>query len=264
MSKPREPAALTLQVYMKYNKLAEKYNNGSFILKVFEEASSTNDEIKAFLSEDKVSICIACRQNSGRGRLGRSFSSEAGGLYISFAKKFDGVAEEVFSIMPLSSLCVVNAVEPETGGGLSIKWPNDVLLGSRKLCGILAEGCLHQGEFYLILGIGINVNNSLPEGLDTAVSIKAYTGRTSDTEEIAERLIEEVVGLLCMDREERAGKFEIYREKCGTIGKTVRFMQNGETITGKVTWVNDNGALVLRSENGKERLIISGEATILK
>ena len=67
-----------------------------------------------------------------------------------------------------------------------------------------------------------------------------------------------------MDREERAGKFEIYREKCGTIGKTVRFMQNGETITGKVTWVNDNGALVLRSENGKERLIISGEATILK
>lgn len=128
---------------------------------IFEETvDSTNTALKALARAGALSgtVLIARQQTGGRGRLGRSFESPPEGLYLSMLLKTTLPAERTLTITPMAAVAVCRTVEVVCGLSPEIKWPNDVLLDGRKLCGILTELSVQGAEASLVLGVGVNVN----------------------------------------------------------------------------------------------------------
>lgn len=139
---------------------------------------------------------LSIRQTAGRGRRGRSFLSEPGGLYLSYLIRPHESAQELLHLTALAGLCVCNAVRQVTGMQPSIKWPNDPVLNGKKLCGILTELSVSletQEPEYVVIGIGINCNQTqFPQELDMATSLRIEAGRPADVNAIAAALLLEL------------------------------------------------------------------------
>ena len=158
----------------------ERLLDGSFPadrLIVLPEVDSTNTYLKQLASNgapDETAV-LSIRQTAGRGRRGRSFLSEPGGLYLSYLIRPHESAQELLHLTALAGLCVCNAVRQVTGMQPSIKWPNDPVLNGKKLCGILTELSVSletQEPEYVVIGIGINCNQTqFPQELDMATGV---------------------------------------------------------------------------------------------
>ena len=166
-------------------------------LKVFKSLSSTNDWIKEHQENlAPGTVVITSHQTSGRGRQGRSFHSPADqGIYFSLLYKGDTIPR--FDFVTITAALAVTTVLEELGFSPAIKWVNDIYLDKHKVCGILTEGELEleTGQMkYLVLGIGINVNNeSFPAELSkVATSLRLAGGHPFDLNELAAKLIDEV------------------------------------------------------------------------
>ena len=231
-------------------------------LAIFHELASTNDTVKSFAGSGKLGVVIANRQTMGRGRLGRSFEAPEGGLYISFIYRPEYDFTDIFSVMPLAALCVCDTVKSVCGEDCMIKWPNDVLLYGKKICGILAESYYKDSAGYLILGIGINFNSQLPAELTMASSVKELTGSETDLDDAAAHLIDSVFRLLNNTPEENKMLMDEYRSRCVNIGRDVTVTYNGRKTDGRVTGISDSGALIVRTGEDGSIEISSGEATL--
>lgn len=239
-----------------------KTDIGRVSLEVLDEAVSTNDTVIGMKNSDSLCVAIAVRQTGGRGRLGRSFASPKGGLYISFKKALAGDIEDVFSIMPLAALCVCDTVEALCRVKCEIKWPNDVLVGGKKICGILAQAHIKGDARYLILGIGINFNGELPKELTAAASLKDVTGEKTDLDRAAAFLIDSVARLLSTTSYGSSALMEGYRQRCVNIGRKVTVTYGGCRVDGVVTGISEIGGLMIVSDSGERIIITSGEATL--
>ena len=150
---------------------------------LYTETDSTNTRAKELLRKgentETGTLLLADRQTAGRGRMGRSFSSPAGeGIYMSLILKPELSPEKYHMITLLAAMAISQAFENLYKIKADIKWPNDILVHEKKLVGILTEGVLPD---YVILGIGINVNNqSFPEQLTNAGSLLLETGKPQD------------------------------------------------------------------------------------
>ena len=124
-----------------------------------DEVDSTNNVCKTLAAQgaDDTAV-IARRQTAGKGRLGRSFRSPEGGLYLSVLWR-GCPAEQLLTVTPLAAVAVCRAIEQTCGAVCGIKWCNDVVLNGKKLCGILTESSLRPdgGAEWLVVGIGVNV-----------------------------------------------------------------------------------------------------------
>ena len=179
----------------------ERLLDGSFPadrLIVLPEVDSTNTYLKQLASNgapDETAV-LSIRQTAGRGRRGRSFLSEPGGLYLSYLIRPHESAQELLHLTALAGLCVCNAVRQVTGMQPSIKWPNDPVLNGKKLCGILTELSVSletQEPEYVVIGIGINCNQTqFPQELDMATSLRIEAGRPADVNAIAAALLLEL------------------------------------------------------------------------
>ncbi len=249
---------------MTYNEINKYIENGSgeYELYVKDKVSSTNDEIKPLSDPGRTVILVSLSQSGGRGRLGRVFSSPKGGLYISFCRKIQGDIEDIFTFMPLSALCVCNMLEAVCGIKCGIKWPNDVLYGGKKICGILSEMFSSGNENYLILGIGVNLNSRISENQPGAVSVFEAAGEETDLGRAAGVLINEVMAVLNSISKEKF--LRDYKVRCVNLGKEVAVLYNGERIQGIAEDISENGALIIRKEDGSKISIFSGEATMVK
>lgn len=218
--------------------------------RVFEEIDSTNTW--ALENGREGLVVVADRQFAGRGRQGRSWFS-APGLGLWFTACIEGI---VPGLSFAAAMAVCDAI---SDCGPSVKWPNDVLIGGRKVCGILAE---HRGGL-TALGIGINIHHrpeDFPQELrDRAGSLESTTGKSFDRVAVLARVLnalDESVILL------RAGGFEQLRarwvEACGIVGKTIR----RDGVVGVVLEIDSEGALRLKTAAGIERFL-SGDVTIL-
>lgn len=217
---------------------------------VFDEVSSTNDIAKEL---PYGSVVFAKRQLSGRGREGRSFFSGDGGLYMSLCMGIKGGAVLLGSASaPFSSGRVTisaGAAVAKTligyGADARIKWVNDIYVGGKKVCGILAE---RTGD-KVILGIGVNVRSQIPAEL----AFKAASlDLDVDLSEMGAKIINEFSReLVCPD-------IEFVNEKCLTLGKTVRTRYG----TGKAKAVDVDGALIAETD-GTLRRLYTGEAEIV-
>lgn len=215
---------------------------------IFDTLPSTNDycETREFGEDTTI---IAREQTGGKGTKGRSFSSPRGGVYLSLVRYYPCKAENSFSLMIASCMAVVKTLELY-GVRADVKWPNDVFLNGKKICGILIKNSF-EGENVKksITGIGVNVNNDIPKDLaDIAINLKSVVGEV-DIDEFYKRLIENLYADYSVDE---------YRLRNIVLGKEITVIKNGESRKAVAEDVAADGSLVLK---GGERLFY-GEVTI--
>ena len=220
----------------------------------FEILPSTQDYAreKRALGEDL--IVTAKAQTGGKGTKGRAFSSFEGGVYLSKLSFYENFpAKEAFKIMAGAAVAVCETLR-FYGMKPVIKWSNDVLVGGKKICGILIENTLSGDKISSsVVGVGLNVHNALPdELLDIATSILLETGKVISVEEVTERLIAEL---------EKERSIEEYRSYLGFMGEKVMLILGDESIPATLISVDDEGRLVAEID-GQTRVFASAEVSV--
>ncbi len=219
-----------------------------------EEIGSTNDYIKEKRREGKDLFVVAKRQSGGRGTKGRSFSSAEGGVYLSLLRFYENfAAKDAFQIMCGAAVAACETLR-RYGLAPKIKWPNDIFVSGKKICGILIENTF-SGTFVSssVVGIGLNVSNSLPDELkEIATSISLEKGEAPSVAEAARILGEELL---------RPCSMEKYREYLGFIGESVTLVLADRKLPATLLGVDESGKLRARTTEG-EMLLSSGEVTV--
>ena len=228
-----------------------------------EETDSTNIQAKRAEYTAGEGIVAARRQTGGRGRKSRSFSSEAGGLYFSYYCRPKRLRPYDAAKAVLATGLAVARTLRSFGVEAGIKWPNDVLVGGRKICGILCEMISGADEVQkLVLGIGVNAENPLPPELEeTATSLRllgSLVPLASLCAEIAANLHENLEKLF-------QGRFYLvaaeYEKYSVTFGRTVNVVEEERTFTARAVGLDENGFLRVETENGNA-LVITGDVSI--
>ncbi|HMB63236.1 MAG TPA: biotin--[acetyl-CoA-carboxylase] ligase [Eudoraea sp.] len=222
---------------------------------------STNAYLKnVMLSEvlDDFTIVTAREQLKGRGQMGTEWQSEPGkNLTFSLLKKFDALpVREQFLLNIAVSLAVYNTLKNLQITDVSIKWPNDILSGSLKICGILIENVLHNQHIQsAVIGIGLNVNQVAFDQLPDATSIKLVTGKTLVIDEILQALVKQLKRVFLEFEGKTVGEVKTDYEKfLFRKDKPSTFRQpSGELFMGFIRGVNDQGRLRVVLEDGVSR-----------
>lgn len=237
-----------------------------FLTETHEIITSTNDRAKELASAGKRNICvIADRQTGGRGRMGRQFFSPSGcGLYLSAVLSPEVRGEDIALLTTYAAVAVLEAVEELTGVKPAVKWVNDLYLGGKKICGILAEGKIdfETGAFdYAVLGIGINVRKTeFPEELKGIASdLETQTGVRVDRSELASALLKRLANLNTAI--ETRDFMKVYRENCFVLGREIDVLRGNERFSARALDVNDRGEL-LAEVDGEVRVLQSGECSL--
>ena len=208
-------------------------------------------------------VVVAGQQTAGKGRQNRTWLSPRGSIALSIILR-PAVVALPYLIM-LASLAVVHSIEAVTGLHPQVKWPNDVLLDGKKVCGILIENSLRRDIVeYAIIGIGVNVNLRLadfPEIEPTATSLSDELGGEVSRLELIRRLLVETERLyLALGDGE-----DIYREwrdNLVTLGKQVHVNSGNTVYSGIAESVNRDGALLLRLPDGSITEIVAGDVAL--
>ena len=232
-----------------------------------EEIDSTNTYAAALAREgaEEGEVVIADRQLRGKGRIGRSWQSPAGtNLYISIILR-PAIRPAVSPQITLTAgVAAAEALFEYCGRDVTLKWPNDVRIQGRKVCGILTEMRLRGGEVdFIIVGIGININmrkGDFDEAFrDVSTSLREELGREMSRSAVTARL------LGCFDTWYRIfldGGFRPVREKwleySGILGREIHVQSGTQMQKGKVLGIDDDGALLLDDE-GQTKKVISGD-----
>ena len=240
---------------------------------VFEQTTSTNDVIER-LARDGVkegAVVFAEAQTKGRGRLGRAWLSPARkGLWFSVLLRPDLRPQETTRLTVASAAALRRAIQSNTGLEPEIKWPNDIVIHGRKVAGILTElsaelDCVK----HVILGIGVDVNlgaNEFPAELrKTATSLRIEAGETVSRPELATAILRELdhdYARVCGHG--FAGVADEWEAHCTTIGRAVTIQIGGRRVSGRAESLDDDGALLLRTEHGHLERITGGDVTLEK
>lgn len=216
---------------------------------------STNDYAKAH-DLPKGSVVVSPYQKGGKGRAGRKFVSAQGGAYFSIVRKDDWDLSDLPKYMMAAPLAVVDALAA-IGIEATIKYPNDVLVGGAKICGVLIETTLNNGLISrAIIGIGVNVNNDLA-GIDClATSVKEQLGREYDVKALIADVCARLDKWLALDRPMIAQRL---RGNLVTLGKRVK-TDKGE---GVALALRDDGTLVVRQDD-RDLTIGVGDVIVLE
>ena len=240
-------------------------------IRVFEETSSTND-VAEKLARDGVRegvVVFAESQTKGRGRLGRKWLSPTRkGLWFSVLLRPNFRPQETTQLTVISATALRRAIKTVCSVTADIKWPNDILIGGKKVCGILTEMSAEVDRVrHVILGIGVDVNQTeFPAELrKLATSLKIEAGEEISRAELAVEILRELdadYARVC------AGKFsevaDEWESACVTIGKNVTVHVGDRKFRGRAESLDDDGALLVRTEHGHLERIIGGDVILEK
>jgi len=208
-------------------------------------------------------IIIADEQTAGKGRMKRLWLSPRGSIALSVIL-YPDMAYLPFLIM-LASLAVVHSIEAVTGLKAQVKWPNDVLINGKKVCGILVESELRRNIVgYAIIGIGVNVNLKLadfPEILPIATSLSHELGREVSRLELIRRLLVEIEKLY-LALPAGGSIYEEWRDRLMTLGRKVSVKWGTVRYEGIAESVARDGSLLLRHSDGSLTKIVAGDVTL--
>jgi BirA family biotin operon repressor/biotin-[acetyl-CoA-carboxylase] ligase len=208
-------------------------------------------------------VLLAGRQTAGQGRLGRSWVSPRGGLYLTVVLR--PPAEHLKALVIIAALAVARGIERLAGLQTSLKWPNDVLVAGRKIAGILSESELvGESVSYALVGIGVNVNADMaayPETAPLATSVMTELGREVSREALAAAILNEFEALYLAAQ---AGEpiHEEWRARLGTLGKKVQVRFGEQVEEGLAEDVDRDGNLILRRADGSRVTIAAGDVTL--
>jgi len=209
-------------------------------------------------------VVLAGRQTAGRGRLGRSFISPRGGLYFTVVLR--PALESGGRLLPIiAALAVARGLEQVAGLRTALKWPNDVLVGGRKICGILVESeLMGQAVSYALVGIGVNVNADMaayPEIAAIATSVTAEAGRSVSRGALAAAVLSELEALYLAVQSGRRVQDE-WRARLETLGRQVRVTSGQAVEEGLAEDVDGDGSLILLRPDGSRVTIVAGDVTL--
>lgn len=260
----------TIEMYNKAELLSELETTTLGKELVFlETVGSTNDYAKSIaMNGHDQTVVIADEQTTGKGRLGRQWTSEKGsGVWLSIILKPDIEPAEAPKITQIAAAAMVEAIESVVGESLYIKWPNDLIYQKKKVCGILTEMSAELGGInYVVVGIGVNANQSTfaDELVDKAISLRQGLNKRVSRKDIVlaflkrfEVLYQEFIETKRMDT-----TVAICREKSILMDKTVRIITKASTREVKVIDINADGHLVVLNEKNEEEAIFYGEVSV--
>lgn len=262
-----EGNTLSEAVIRKY--LPENDNREIFL---FDSIDSTNNYAKKLAAEGTPNgtCIIAESQTAGKGRLGRVFCSPSGGsIYMSVVLRPQTDMQSSQLITSCMAVAAAEAVDSICGTETKIKWVNDLFLNGRKISGILTEASVNfeSGRLdYAVVGIGINlksVKNTFPsELLEIATSVEDETGRVPQRCRLIAKLLENIDRYIA-DIESRRF-LEEYRRRSFIIGERVAVSRIAQESFATAIGISDDAGLIVRYDDGKEEVLNSGEARIVK
>lgn len=229
---------------------------------------STNDLAKMLVpgQPEEGTVIVAESQTAGRGRLGRSWSSADGqGIWMSLILRPRLPLAELPKLTMMAAVAVRAAIADTTDLPALIKWPNDLLVNGKKVCGILAELSGEADSMaYLILGIGINVNQEredFPEELrESAGSLRMERGSGIDRMALMISVLQRLEEAYNrVGSEGFAGMLEDCRRFSATIGSTVTVRNGKQTLTGLAETIGEDGGLQLTLDSGETVSVYAGE-----
>ena len=236
----------------------------------FEELDSTNLFAKKIADtlEGEGHTIITERQFNGRGRLGRQWVSQnSNGIWMSIILRPSLSIFEVSKITQVVA-AAVNLAFANQGIETKIKWPNDIIIKDKKVCGILTELNSEVNNInYVVVGIGINVNNSIedfPEELrNIATSVFIETSKKLKRNILVAEILNNFEKLyIDLNNNDFSKSLDICRKNSYVIGKEINLIKNQETKVAKAIDINEAGELVVEYKNGDIDNIISGEISV--
>ncbi len=231
----------------------------------YPSVASTNEiaEIEARRGAIEGTVIIAEEQTAGKGRLKRAWLSPRGSLALSVI--LYPALEQLPSIIMVASLAVARSIKAVTGLEAEIKWPNDILLNGRKVCGILVEsGVRGETVDYAIIGIGVNVNlrvSDFPEILPTATSLSKELGREVSLLGLVTKLLVEIERLY-LALLGRGSIYEAWRDSLVTLGREVHVVSGKASYSGIAESVARDGSLLIRRPDNSLSRIVAGDVTL--
>ncbi len=229
-------------------------------LHYFVETTSTMDEANQLARNGcpDFTVVVAETQTAGRGRMRRSWDSASGGLFFTVVVRPDVPVQQA-SLVNLAAAVEMNRLLIELYGIDSrLKWPNDILVGDRKICGILSQ-MSSEGDLvdYISIGIGLNVNNEPDLVEPRAVALKKLLGRPVDRKGILIGFLEAYQKRLShFDGDEVIRAWKAHNV---TIGRQVRVVTIREIYEGKAVDMNETGGLVLAFDDGSTKTVVHGD-----
>ncbi|MBI2184931.1 MAG: biotin--[acetyl-CoA-carboxylase] ligase [Thaumarchaeota archaeon] len=233
-------------------------------LHYYTTVASTQSEAARLASKgaEEGTLVVAGKQLEGKGRCGRRWRSDAGGLWMSLVLKPKSLTGGSHLITLLASLSVVRSLDRFSFDDVSIEWPNDVLIGVSKVAGLLSEAVFVGSELeYIVLGIGINVNNPI-EGFQSdfmrnATSLRESSGSISKLDEVAYTVLGNLEGVYL--EAQRHGLVKLISDVKGrtsTIGKDIVLTIGGKELHVKAVDLLPDGRLVVKGEKSDSQNIL--------
>ena len=226
----------------------------------YDEVASTMDA--AWRLADPAVGILALSQTAGRGRFRRPWRSEPGGSLL-LSLTVEARAEVASRLSIVAALAAADAIGMLSGAAPALKWPNDVLLNGRKVCGILIESRVDTaGRSLAIVGVGLNLDVDLSApGLEAATSIAAETSRRVDALVAADAVVAAFNERLA-DAERPAALLDTYRRRLTTLGQRVEARSGERRLAGIAEDVGEGGELLLRTDEGELITLRDGEVTL--
>ncbi len=238
---------------------------------LFSEVVSTNTVAMEMASSGapEGTVVIAETQTGGKGRLGRKWISPKGNLYLSVILRPDIVIHKAPLITLVGAVAVASVIRKECDLEAGIKWPNDIVIAGKKVCGLLSEMSAEQDRIrHIVLGVGVDVNmelHALPADVGVlSTTLANETGERMDRPVLLQRILRELdkryVAFL-------ADEGDVLREWTSlnvTVGKRVQVSGAGGTQEGLAQGIDSDGRLVMKLDDGSIRTVAAGDVTILK
>ena len=236
----------------------------------FRETDSTNTQAKRLGEEGAPAgtLAVADRQMAGKGRRGRSWDSPPGrDIYMSLLLRPDIRPSDAPMLTLVMAQSVAEAIREKTGINARIKWPNDIVAGGKKLCGILTEMSAEMDYInYIVIGVGINVNQpSFPEDIaDRATSLMLEAGRSFLRGPLIAAVMERFEDNYSrfLGTNDLSGMREAYNELLVNVGEQVRVLEPGHEYNALSIGINDRGELLVRKEDGSREAVFAGEVSV--
>ena len=233
---------------------------------IFETTTSTNDDAKemGFDGAKEGTVIVALNQTKGRGSKGRSWETKKGeGLYFSFITRPKIDFTMIPAITLITGLSVCKAIRKVSGAEVFIKWPNDIIINGKKLCGILSESYFTE-EPFVVTGVGINCDTEIfeEELLDIATSIKLETGRNVDKALLlAEVLNNFEKNYTAFIENGFEAVYDEYKALSAVIGKKVKIITADGSFEAEACDIKKSGELLVKV-NGEEKCVYAGEVSL--
>jgi BirA family biotin operon repressor/biotin-[acetyl-CoA-carboxylase] ligase len=206
-------------------------------------------------------VIIAKYQHSGRGRMQRQWNSDDGGLYMTWVIRPRLNPMYCFAYTFSAALAIIHSLDQLFNITAQVKWPNDILIHTQKIAGILTETQFENNQFtYLNIGIGINVNNQLKTNAFNAISVQDLVQTHVDMDNIIPPLCQNLTNQfanICVEH-----VLESWKAHNCTLGKKVRILMMDRIVDGRAVDISQDGALIIAQSNGQLETVTYGDCIV--